>query len=104
MLDFNLASESIFIFFVSVVTFFSFRIKQVAQEYKLEERESVFQPFIDFFFVPMLSIGKFFSNEIGKINFFILIFDYLIEAPFKLVFEIVEEWISFVRQRKEEIV
>lgn len=104
LLHFNPASEIIFVFFVSVVSFFSYRIKQVANEYKLEERESIFAPFVDFFFMPILSLGKFFSAEIGKLNFFILIFDFIIEAPFKLVFEIVEEWIKFVRQRKEEIV
>lgn len=104
MINFSLVSEALFVFFVSVVTFFSFRIKQVANEYKLEEREGFLTPFIDFFFMPILSMGKFFSNEIGKLNFFILIFDFIIEAPFKLVFEIVEEWISFVRARKEEII
>ena len=104
LLHFNLVSEIIFIFFVSVVTFFSFRIKQIASEYRLKEKENILTPLIDFFFMPILSLGKFFSQEVAKLNFFIFIFDFLIEAPFKLVFEVVEEWISFVRQRKEEIV
>lgn len=103
-LNFNLISQAIFIFFVSVVTFFSFRIRQVTKELSLEEKESVFTPIIDFFFMPILSLGKFFSQEISKLNFFIFIFDFIIEAPFKLLFEIVEEWINFVRKRKEEII
>ena len=104
ILNFNLISQVIFIFFVSVVTFFSYRIKQIVNEYRLQEKESILAPLADFFFMPILSLGKFFSQEIAKLNFFIFIFDFLIEAPFKLVFEVVEEWISFVRQRKEEIV
>lgn len=103
-LNFNVISQLIFIFFVSVVTFFSYRIKQVVNEYRLEEKESILSPVFDFFFMPILSLGKFFSSEIAKLNFFIFIFDFLIEAPFKLVFEIVEEWISFVKKRKEEII
>jgi len=103
-LNFNLISEAIFIFFVSVVTFFSFRIRQVTKELTLDEKESVFTPIIDFFFMPILSLGKFFSQEISKLNFFIFIFDFIIEAPFKLLFEVVEEWISFVKKRKEEII
>ncbi|NCO89017.1 hypothetical protein AUK04_04350 [Candidatus Roizmanbacteria bacterium CG2_30_33_16] len=103
-LQFNFISMLIFIFFVSVVTFFSYRIKQIVNEYRLEEKGSIFSPFIDFFFMPILSLGKFFSSEIAKLNFFIFIFDFLIEAPFKLVFEVVEEWISFVKKRKEEII
>ncbi|OGK08310.1 hypothetical protein A2767_04395 [Candidatus Roizmanbacteria bacterium RIFCSPHIGHO2_01_FULL_35_10] len=104
VLKFNAVSQVIFIFFVSVVTFFSYRIKQIVNEYHLKEKESVLAPIGDFFFMPILSLGKFLSQELSKLNFFIFIFDFLIEAPFKLVFEVVEEWISFVRQRKEEII
>ena len=103
-LGFNLVSQAIFIFFVSVVSFFSYRIRQVTKELRLEEKASILAPIGDFFFMPMLSLGKFFSSGIAKLNFFIFIFDFIIEAPFKLIFEVVEEWISFVRKRKEEII
>lgn len=104
LLKFNMVSQAIFIFFVSVVTFFSYRIKQIVNEYRLDEKESILTPIVDFFFMPVLSLGKFFSSEIAKLNFFIFFFDFLIEAPFKLIFEVIEEWISFVRKRKEEII
>lgn len=103
-INFNLVSQTIFIFFVSVVTFFSYRIRQITKELRLEEKPSIFSPVVDFFFMPLLALGKFFSSEISKLNFFIFIFDFIIEAPFKLIFEVVEEWISFVRKRKEEII
>lgn len=102
-LKFNLISQVIFIFFVSLVTFFSYRIKQIVNEYKLEEKESIFTPIFDFFFMPILSIGNYLSKEVARLNFFIFIFDFIIESPFKLIFEVVEEWIAFVRKRKEEI-
>jgi len=103
-LGFNLVSQIIFVFFVSIVSFFSYRIRQVTKELRLEEKPNILSPVVDFFFMPMLSLGKFFSSEIAKLNFFIFIFDFIIEAPFKLIFEVVEEWISFVRKRKEEII
>ncbi len=103
-IHFNLVSQAIFIFFVSVVTFFSYRIRQITKELRLEEKPSILSPVVDFFFMPLLALGKFFSSEIAKLNFFIFIFDFIIEAPFKLIFEVVEEWISFVRKRKEEII
>jgi len=103
-LSFNLVSQAIFIFFVSVVSFFSYRIRQVTKELRLDEKATILAPIGDFFFMPMLSLGKFFSSGIAKLNFFIFIFDFIIEAPFKLIFEVVEEWISFVRKRKEEII
>ncbi len=103
-LRFNMISQIIFVFFVSVVSFFGYRVSQIAKEYKLQIKDGFFSPFVDFFFMPILSLGKFFSSEIARLNVFLVILDFLIEAPFKLIFEIVEEWISFVRQRKEEII
>ncbi len=103
-LNFNVISQAIFLFFVSTVAFFSHRIKLVTSEYKLVEKDSFFTPFIDFFFMPILAMGKFFSNEVAKLNFFTFIFDVLIEAPYKLLIEIIEEWISFTRKKKEEII
>ncbi|MEO6509279.1 MAG: hypothetical protein ABIO02_04960, partial [Patescibacteria group bacterium] len=102
-LNFNLISKIIFIFFVSVISFFSYRIKSVVNEYKLEEKEGVLTPIVDFFFIPIVSIGKFLSSEVARFNFFTVIFDFFIEAPFKMLIQVVEEWISFVRARKEEI-
>ncbi len=104
ILNFNLISKIIFIFFVSLVTFFSYRIKQVVNEYKLDEKESIFTPIFDFFFMPILSLGNFLSREVARLNFFIFIFDFIIESPFKLIFEVIEEWIAFVRGKKEEII
>ncbi|MDP4011145.1 MAG: hypothetical protein Q8P72_02845 [Candidatus Roizmanbacteria bacterium] len=104
MIQFNILSEALFIFFISVVAFFAYRIKQLANMYRLTERGSFFSPIFDFFFMPILSLGKLFSEGVSKINFFIVIFDFIIEAPFKLIIEVIEEWITFVRQKKEEIV
>lgn len=103
LLGFNLISITVFLFFVSLIAFFGYRIRQTAKEYTLAKKQGIFSPIIDFFFVPIVSVGKVLSQEISKLNIFILIFDFLIEAPFKLISEIIEEWISFVRARKEEI-
>lgn len=104
MIHFNILSEGLFIFFISVVAFFAYRIKQISNMYRLTEKGNILTPVIDFFFMPILSLGKFFSEGVSKINFFILFFDFIIEAPFKLIIEVIEEWINFVRNKKEEIV
>lgn len=103
LINFNAISQIIFVFFVSVITFFSYRIKNVVREYRLVSRDSIFGPIGDFFFMPIVSLGKFFSTQMGRLNFFTVIFDFLLEAPFKLFIEVIEEWIAFVRVRKEEI-
>ena len=102
-LNFNLISQIIFVFFVSVVTFFSFRIKQLINEYRLEEKTGVLSPLLDLFFMPILSLGKFFSSELSRLNFLIFIFDFIIEAPFKILVDVAEDWTKYVRERRDNM-
>ncbi|MBI2029877.1 hypothetical protein HYT02_05660 [Candidatus Gottesmanbacteria bacterium] len=102
MLHFNIVSQLIFIFFVSMVLFFAYRIRQTSKEYLLVEKEGIFSPIKDFFTLPILSLGKWLSGEIARLNIFIFIFDFIVEAPFKAIFEIGEEWINFVKTKKDE--
>jgi hypothetical protein len=104
ILHFNIASQVIFIFFVTLVTFFAYRIRQSAKEYEMTERQGFFEPIADFFFLPILRAGHILSQEIAKINIFIFLFDFVLEAPLKVIFEVFEEWIRFIRTKKEEII
>lgn len=103
LIQFNMISQLVFFFFVSLVAFFGYRVVQVAKQYKLREKDTFFRPFIDFFFMPFLSVGKFFSANLARINIFGFLFDFFIEAPFKIIIEVIEEWITFVRNKREEI-
>jgi hypothetical protein len=40
----------------------------------------------------------------SKVNIFIFIFDFIIEAPFKVLIEIAEDWIKYVKERKDNVV
>jgi len=103
-LHFNIASQVIFVFFVTLVSFFAYRIRVSAKEYEMTDREGFFGPLMDFFFLPILRVGHWLSGEIAKINIFIFLFDFILEAPLKVIFEVAEEWIRFIRTKKEEIV
>lgn len=100
---FNLAGQLIFIFFLSVVSFFAYRVQQIPREYRFKEKEGILTPVTDFLMLPILSVGKWLSEEIGKINIIVFIFDFILEAPFKAIFEVVEEWVGFLRSKREEI-
>lgn len=102
-IGFNIIGTTIFLFFLTVVGFFGYRIRQTAKEYSLEESEGVLTPILYFIFLPIVSVGKFLSNEVARFNVLILVFDFLIEAPFKMIIDIIEEWVKFVRGKREEI-
>lgn len=104
LLHFNIASQIIFVFFVTLVSFFAYRIRTSAKEYEMVDRQGFLAPIVDFFFLPILRVGHILSREIAKINIFIFFFDFILEAPLKVIFEVFEEWIRFVRTKKEEII
>ncbi|KXK10911.1 MAG: hypothetical protein UZ22_OP11002000538 [Microgenomates bacterium OLB23] len=70
----------------------------------LESKNNPIVSIVTFIFLPVIYVGKVLSREIGRINLFILIFDTLIEAPFKVFIDIFEEWSRFVKARKDELV
>lgn len=103
LLEFMWFSALIFIFFLSVVSFFGIRIRRPIQEITIEEkRDNIFTLLIDFLSLPFATVGQWLSFKFSKINIFAFVFDFIIEAPFKIFIEILEDLFSFWREKKEE--
>jgi hypothetical protein len=103
-IHFTWVSITIFLFFLAFVSFFSIRIrKNVQQLIVVEERENLLNFLLDFFFIPIAAVGKWLSAKFSKINVFMFLMDFVIEAPFKVFVEIAEQWTKYVRERKEDI-
>jgi len=49
-------------------------------------------------------IGKWLSSNVSKVNIFIFVFDFIIEAPFKVLVEVAEDWTRYVKERKDNMV
>ena len=89
---------------MAFVSFFSIRIRQnVRQLVVVEDKENLLNFILDFFFVPIAAVGKWLSAKFSKINVFMFLMDFVIEAPFKVLVEIAEQWTRYVRERKEDI-
>jgi hypothetical protein len=92
------------LFFLTLVSFFSLRIRKVAREmYIVEGSESILSFIADFFYVPIIEVGKWLNEKFSRLNFLVFILDFIIEAPFKVFVGIAEDWTRYVRERKEEI-
>ena len=103
-IHFTWVSVIIFLFFLAFVSFFSVRIrKSVQQLIVVEERENLLNFLLDFFFIPIAAVGKWLSKKFSKINVFMFLMDFVLEAPFKVLVEIAEQWTKYVRARKEDI-
>jgi hypothetical protein len=104
LLHFNPVSQAIFLFFVCVVSFFAFRVKSISRDYVYQEdKTGFFASLLDFLFLPTVKVGQWLSVQISRLNVLGFIFDFIIEAPLKAFLEVIEEWVRFVRVKKDEI-
>jgi len=104
LMHFNPVSQAIFLFFLCVVSFFAFRVKSISRDYVYQEgRTGFFASLIDFLFLPVVKVGQWLSVQISRLNVLGFIFDFIIEAPLKAFLEVIEEWVRFVRVKKDEI-
>ena len=69
----------------------------------VEPKENLLSLLADFFYTPILEVGKWLSEKFSRLNVFIFILDFIIEAPFKVFVEIADEWSKYVKERREEI-
>jgi hypothetical protein len=104
-LNFNIASAMVFFMFMSLVLLFGFRVRYSASELNAgEEREGLLSSLFTNLSLPFLNLGALLSKGLSKLNFLIVVMDFLIEAPLKSILGVVDEWTSFIRERKEEVI
>jgi hypothetical protein len=102
-LRFNVISQLIFIFFLAIVSFLSYRISLLAHLYTVGETQGLLTPVVDFLFMPIVRVGQRLTYGISQINFLLFIFDFVIETPFKILFGFFEQWFRFLHDKREEV-
>ncbi len=103
-LGFNLLSGGLFIFFVTAVSFFAVRIRQQAKEFNVvRQREGLISFLLNFFSLPIIKLGALLSSNISRINIFIFLFDFVLEAPFKLFVALLENIFGYVKEKRDEV-
>ncbi len=102
-LGFNPISQGIFVFFVAIVSFLTYRINLTSREYTVDPSLGVFWPSFDFFFLPIVRVGQHLTEGISQINFLLFVFDFIIETPFKGIFGFIEQLFFFLHAKREEL-
>jgi hypothetical protein len=103
-LGFSPVSTAIFLMFVSLISFAGVQIREKAKELQVTEEKATFLTFvIDAFSLPYLQFGRWLSSQLEKYNFIMIIFNSLIDMPFQIFTEFLEQWSSFLKEKREEI-
>jgi hypothetical protein len=88
---------------VAVIVFAALIIRQRAKELVVEERASVWEFFVDTLSVPVGRIGQWVANKWKEYNLVSVFFTLLIDAPVQALFEFVESWSSFIKDKKAQL-
>lgn len=104
-LDFSLLAMFFFIMFLGLVSFLATRIRRSADDLRvIPRRETVFSAITSFLSLPVLEFGRWLAQNIRQLNVLLFLMDRVLEAPFKILIDVTEEWFDFIRDRREEIV
>jgi len=97
-------SHIIFIIFLSLIAFAGAKIRTRAKELQvIEEKEGILHFLIDPFAVPVIQLGKWFTLKWKKYNIIAVFFSALIDMPFSVFVEFIEQWRYFLKEKKEKI-
>ena len=97
-------SYILLIMFTSLIAFTGTKIRKRSRELHVtEERESFFQVIIDLFSLPVIRLGKWLLARWKKINILGVVFNVLIDTPFFIFVEFLEQWRYFLKEKKEDI-
>ncbi len=103
-LDFSVVSIALFLFFLTFVSYFGLRIRYVAKSWAVtagEERTLSF--LLSLFALPIVDAGRWMSSQFSTVNVFVFIMDFIIETPFKIALGVFDSFISFLKEKREEI-
>ncbi len=101
---FNSLSILFFLFFLSLVAYFGLRIRNTRREYLVVDTSSGFLGILgDMIFLPIVRAGRWIALRAPKVNIFLFFFDFIIEAPFKAAIDVIESWVAFLREKRDEI-
>lgn len=103
-IHFNVISIGFFLFFLSLVLFFGIQLRLSRRDLLvIESGGGIIGSLFDIVFLPIIRVGRWMAMRAPKVNVFLFFFDFIVEAPFKGAIRLVEGWLAFLREKKEEI-
>lgn len=102
---FPVTSVIINVMFVALIMFTGLAIRRRGEELTVEETtRGLLQGFIfDIFSLPVASTGQWLSNKWKRYNIISAFFSALIDMPFMIFVEFIEQWRYFLKEKKEKI-
>ncbi|KKR53871.1 MAG: hypothetical protein UT90_C0004G0056 [Parcubacteria group bacterium GW2011_GWA1_40_21] len=103
-LNFNFMSMLLFIFFLTLVAYFGLRIRYIAKNWTASSNKERTLRFLgNILVMPIVEVGRWLSQKFEGINILVFIMDFIIETPFKAMLSVFDSFISFLKEKREEM-
>jgi len=94
----------IFDTFTIALTFFAaVLIRNKAKELSVDDRTSIWEFLLDMISVPIARIGSILANKWKEYNVVAILFTFLIETPMVVIFDFIENWSQYIKERRSEL-
>lgn len=103
-LHFNIMSITLFTFFLTLVTYFGLRIRFTSKNWAVTStKERTFHLLGNILIMPIVEVGRWLSHKFDSVNILVFVMDFIIETPFKVLLSVFDSFLSFLKDKKEEM-
>jgi hypothetical protein len=97
-------SYIVFIVFLCLIAFAGTKIREKAKELHMNDDKETFSSIVtDFFALPIIYLGKWLTSRWKRYNIISTFFNALLDMPFSIFLEFLEQWRFFLKEKKERI-
>ncbi len=103
-MHFSAMSIILFLFFLALVSYFGLRIRHKAERWKISApNENAASLLWNFFTLPIIRTGRWLAKKFAALNVFIFVMDFIIETPFKIMLGTFDSFLSFLKEKEEDM-
>lgn len=90
-------------FTIALTIFAAVLIRNKARELSVDDRTTFWEFILDMFSVPVAKIGSVLAAKWKEYNIIAILFTFLIETPFVVVLDFIENWSQYLKERRSEL-
>lgn len=90
-------------FTIALTIFAAVLIRNKARELSVDDRTSFWEFLLDMFSIPVAKVGSFLAAKWKEYNLVAILFTFLIETPFVVIVDFIENWSQYLKERRSEL-
>ncbi len=103
-LGFHAIDIFLFVIFLALVLYFSFRVRYGARRMQLSgTKEGFLRSTLELVALPIVSVGRYLVTKFERLNVLAVFLDVVIETPLRLLLEFMDSFSTVLKEKKDEM-